>query len=243
MTHPAKIIPAGLASIGIVLCQLHGAPFWVFIMGGNMFLGWPLSIYWEGMSVWLWWEGSRPITKWIPTAFLLFGMVFQSVSPIWNAQEQKETAGDTRETAAGLATKMSVAIVDQERRGWKDTFDKLIDVALEPTPAKLAATPTYRWLPVVPLFGFLAMYLLSLGAITRLRNTDRIVLDPAEQLAAELAARIMGGGKSYRKIQELTGVPISVLSNIVSREQKQNEGKTVLGLMKLKEYSEALKGI
>ena len=208
-----------------------------------MFLGYPLSIYWEGMSVWLWWEGNRPIAKWIPTAFLLFGMVFQSVSPIWNAQEQKETAGDTRETAAGLADKMSVAIVDQERRGWKDTFDKLIDVALEPTPAKLAAMPTYQWLPLVPLFGFLAMYLLSLGAITRLRNTDRVVLDPAEQLAAELSARITGSPLSYREIETATGVPKTRLSHIVTYKQKRDAGETVLGIDKLKEYREALKGV
>jgi hypothetical protein len=248
-----RIIPATLAAMGIIICQIHGGPFWVFIMAGNLWLGWSISILWEGMSVWLWWEGARWFWKWIPTAFLLFGMVFQSVSPMMDDMERAETAVITQGKAQGTLDKLMEAIVDQGRKGFKDTMDTLIEKSFTApsmnTGVKTAPIMALPWLPIIPLVGFPVIYIISLLFVSGLRERISVVKKQpetqGERLAAKLKTEILKRldeqGMTYRKLGTELNVPPPVLNNIVRRKENQAEGRTVIGINRMLEIEKKIK--
>ncbi len=243
-----KIIPAILATVGIVLCQVHGAPFWIFIMAGNLWLGLTISILWEGMSVWLWWEGSRWFWKWIPTVFLLFGMVFQSVSPMVTELEHSENKKITQRGAAEVLDKLMVAIVDQERRGFKDTLDNLIKKAFIPPKRKKVSNAALAWLPAIPAVGFPIIYILCLLFVSGLRERVPRDMKPPEtdeerlagKLKAEILKRLKEPDMTYRELGRVTGVPFALLNNIALRDENKAQGKTVVGMKRMREIEKLI---
>lgn len=243
----SKIVPGFLATVGVILCQVHGGPFWVFLMAGNMGVGWSMSLLWEGMSIWLWWERSNWFVRLIPTVFLLFGMIFQSVSPLLNEIERTENTASVKITANKTLDKLMVVIKDQKRRGFKSTLDKLLDVVLTPDQIKTAPSIVLEYLPIVPLVGFPVMYVLCLMFVSGLkpdRTDDDVMKTPedklAEKLRVDILKRLNEPGMSYRGLAKSVGVNHSVLYNIVHREDLRRDGKNIIAMASLRRCSEKL---
>ncbi|MEE9499631.1 MAG: hypothetical protein V3V24_09860 [Nitrospinaceae bacterium] len=204
------------------------------------------------MSVWLWWEGTRWFWKWIPTAFLLFGMVFQSVSPMLGELETSKNTEITQAKAQGVLDKLMDAIVGQGRKGFKDTMDILIEKSFAPpvvsndgNPAPIIALP---WLPIIPLVGFPTIYILCLLFVSGLRErVPAIVGAPIteeERLAASLKQSILNRldmpGMTYRKLASEIGRSHAELNNVVHREENRRRGKTVVGINRMREIEKLM---
>lgn len=226
-----RIIPGTIAAVGITLCQFHGGPFWVGLMG-SAWIGWTLSVLWEAMSVWMWWAGSYRWLKYVPTAFLLFGMVYQSGAPILKDIERSQNTSAVREKAQETVDDMRELIVKQERKGWQGILENALAITMERDNG--TPTPVLYALSIIPLIGFPSMYYICLLFVGGLRGSVPVVpqrSDPTEQLAERCRTAIgakIAAGMKYRDIDAETGVSATVLHNIVHRERLRNEGKPIV---------------
>lgn len=237
---PTKVIPGVIAAVGATLCQIHGGPFWVGLMG-SAWVGWTLSGLWESMSVWMWWDGSYPWLKYVPTLFLLFGMIYQSGAPILEDIERARNTSTIRARAQETVDDMRELIVKQERKGWQGMLEKALAVTME----RENGAPTFVLyvLPLIPLIGFPAIYGICLVFIGGLRVPVPRRSDPTEQLAERCKTAIeakLARGMSYRDIAEETGVSTTGLQGVVHRERNRNEGKQVVQYAALERCALAL---
>lgn len=227
---PTRIIPGTIAAVGIALCQFHGGPFWVWLMG-SAGIGWTLSVLWEAMSVWLWWEGSRRWLKYVPTAFLLFGMIYQSSAPVLEDIERTRNTSAVRERAQETVDDMRELIVKQERKGWQGMLENALAVTMEREDG--TPTPVLYVVAIIPLIGFPTMYGICLMFIGGLRGVVPVIpkrSNPTEQLAERCRTAIEAkreGGMTYREIDAETGVSATTLHNVVNREQRWNRGEQI----------------
>lgn len=93
----AAILPCAIVASGITVAQLHGVGFWMRLFG-EPWIGWTVSLTWEGASVWLWWrrdkDFARRSAKYLATGALVLGMAAQSTAPLLTAATEAE-AGKT----------------------------------------------------------------------------------------------------------------------------------------------------
>lgn len=237
---PQQLIPGAIAAVGAALCQVHGGPFWVGLMG-SVWIGWTLSGVWEAMSIWMWWEGSYRSLKYVPTAFLLFGMIYQSGAPVLETIERARNTSEIQERAQATVDDMRELIVKQKRRGWQHMLEKALAVTM--LQGSDTATPVLYVTSVVPLIGFPVMYGLCLVLVGRLRGGVPKRSDPTEQLAERCKTAIeamLAGGMTYRKLRDELGISASVLNGVVHRERLQNNGEHVPQLKALEKCALAL---
>ena len=228
-----QILPATLAAVGVTVCQLHGGPFWVLLMGGAG-MGWTVSALWEGMSVWLWLDGSRRWWRWVPTAFLLLGMIYQSGAPFWAEFENATATAATQTDARKIAEALLTMAVDQERRGWKDSIDRATTVLLAPPEG--APTGLSLFKAVVPFIGFPAMYAICLVFINGLsvapRKAPATPLNPTEALARRCRDALqvhVKTGKTYAEIAGIVGLSKTQIANLINRDSLRKKGGTLMG--------------
>ena len=226
-----RIIPGSIAAVGITLCQFHGGPFWVWLMG-SAWIGWTLSGLWEAMSVWMWWDGSYRKLKYVPTLFLLFGMIYQSSTPILEQAGTLQNTNAIREKAQETVDDMRKVIVEQERKGWQHMLEGALAITMKRTDGTLA--PVLYVVSIIPLIGFPALYGICLLFVGGLRVPVPVIprrSNPTEQLAERCKTAIeakLAGGMSYRDIATETGVSTTGLQGVVHRERNRNEGKPIV---------------
>lgn len=96
--------PLLVAASGIVVAQLHGGPFWVWVFGVP-WLGWLVSATWEAASIWLWWRGAAggaaAFWRWVATLALIAGMSGASARPMLLALGEAEAGAAHLEILQG----------------------------------------------------------------------------------------------------------------------------------------------
>ena len=222
-----RIIPGTIAAVGITLSQFHGGPFWVWLMG-SAWIGWTLSGLWEAMSVWMWWDGSYRKLKYVPTLFLLFGMIYQSSAPILEQVSTLQNTNTIQEKAQETVDDMRELIVKQERKGWQRILENALAITMKRTDGTL--TPVLYVASIIPLIGFPALYgicLLFIGGLRVIPKRSNSTEQLAERCRTAIEAKL-AGGMSYRDIAAETGISTTGLQGVVHRERLRNEGKPIV---------------
>ena len=152
MTRILSFLPAVVAAIGIVVAQAHGGWFWVGLLGSAS-LGWAVSVMWECASVWLWWrrDAGWPyrLAKWGATCALVGGMIVQGAGPLLLEGSKTAVLESAQAREEKHQQSMTVAMVDQGRKGILPSIDKSLKVSRENDSRQLRAlAPERGKLPV-----------------------------------------------------------------------------------------------
>ena len=193
-----RIVPMAIVVSGVTVAQFHGVQFWIGLLSSTT-LGWTISLTWESASLWLWWRDDKAwnyrIVKFAATAAVMGGMIAQGAGPLLLAGETELTQGKIRAAATVAMNRMLVAIVDQERRGFKDTLDNFAAKALT-VPKKAPEQRVMQlpfpaewmpWLAWVPVIAFPALYALALLALVTLANEIGAGWNGRRSLAPQIA--------------------------------------------------------
>ena len=178
LVRSVNFLPIGIAFSAITIAQVHGAPFWIALVGSES-LGWGVSLTWESSSIWLWWRGDSGViyrlAKWTATLALVLGMLTQSVGSVLNLAETKETKAVAMTQIGRLLEDTLSMAKNQGRRGWQGTINEALGiigrVATEPPQQKQDSAPglhlppwMLRWV-IAPMTVVLFPALYALGIL------------------------------------------------------------------------------
>ena len=110
-----RIMLGVIVITAMVVSQAHGQPFWALVMGPIW--GWPVSLFWEGVSLYGWWQRDTVFrgwwwAKWMASALLVMGMVIQGVGPLLDQRAAMDTRQESTKTLANLSEALKTKAAD-----------------------------------------------------------------------------------------------------------------------------------